>query len=157
MTRLTPPLRLHALFARRAPRALILLRGPASWYHQVAWNTARDTFEPGAWFKGRIYEDKCDLSPDGELLVYFALKGRLWRTSYQGSWTAVSLYVLTLWPHGSTWGGGGRFVDDRTLVLSGASGAHPDHPLVGLRITERGYRRVIPKPDIPEAEWSGYD
>jgi len=41
---------LHALFARRAPRALILLRGPAGWYHLVAWNTARDTFEPGAWF-----------------------------------------------------------------------------------------------------------
>jgi hypothetical protein len=48
-------------------------------------------------------------SPDGELLLYFALQGSRWQTSYRGSWTAVSrvpwLHALALWPQGDTWGG----------------------------------------------------
>jgi hypothetical protein len=60
----------------------------------------------------------CDLSPDGELLVYFA-------TSYLKplrTWTAVSrppyLTALALWPKGDAWGGGGLFRDNRTLQLN---------------------------------------
>jgi len=161
VSRPSPPPRLHVLFARRAPRALLLLRGPTDWYHLVGWNTASDTFEPGAWFKGRIYEDKCDLSPNGELLVYVALKERLWATGYQGCWTAVSrapwLYARALWPEGSTWGSGSCFADDRTLILNGPAETHPDHPLVGLKVKEGNCRREIPEPDIPQAEWAGYD
>lgn len=156
-----PPPGLHVIFARRKPRAVILSRGPSDWYHVISWNTAQDTFDHGAWFKGRIYEDKCDLSPDGKLLLYFALKGGLWGTSYEGAWTAVSrspwLHALTLWPHGSTWGGGGCFYDDREVVLRGSSGAHPDHPLHGLKVVEGECPDVIQKPEIPESEWSGFD
>jgi len=35
------------------------------------YSRCRDGIEPGAWLKGRIYEDECDLSLDGGLLVYF--------------------------------------------------------------------------------------
>ncbi len=156
-----PSPRLYAIFARRKPRAVIFRRGPSDWYQVISWNTVKDTFEHGAWFKGRIYEDRCDLSPDGELLLYFALKGGLWNTSYEGSWTAVSkmpwLHALTLWPHGSTWGGGGCFDDDRAVILRGSSGPHPDHPLNGLRVVEGICSRVVPTPCIGEAEWSGFD
>src|SRR5262249_44616225 len=73
-----PPCRLHVLLAREAPVAVILRRGPSAWYQVILWRTDRDTFEDGAWFKGRLYEERCDLSPDGELLLYFALQGSRW-------------------------------------------------------------------------------
>ena len=146
--------------ARRKPRAVVLLRGPSGWYHLVLWNTAQDVFEHGAWFKGRIYEERCDVSPDGELFLYFAMKGGTWNTSYRGSWTAVSrppwLFALTLWPQGDTWGGGGRFFDDRSIVLNGVCGTHPDHPLVGLDVVEKKCERVANR-SLPEFEWSGFD
>jgi hypothetical protein len=150
--------------AREAPVAVILRRGPSAWYHVILWHTDSDRFEHGAWFRGRIYEEKCDLSPDGELLLYFALKGN-WQSSYRGSWTAISrapwLHALGLWPQGDTWGGGGRFIDDRTVALwSWRPGIepHPDHPAVGLQIvaglpTARELRTF----ERHGKDWSGHD
>jgi hypothetical protein len=47
-----PPCRLFVFHAREKPVALILRRGPARWYHLIAWRTDTDTFEHGAWFRG---------------------------------------------------------------------------------------------------------
>jgi hypothetical protein len=69
------PPRLFVVLAREAPIGVILRRGPAAWYHVILWHTDTDHFERGAWFKGRIYEERCDLSPDGQLFLYFALQG----------------------------------------------------------------------------------
>lgn len=55
-SRPAPHPRLAILFAARAPVAVIFRRGRGHWFH------------------GRIYTRRCDLSPDGELLVYFASK-----------------------------------------------------------------------------------
>jgi hypothetical protein len=136
-----PPCRLFVIQARSAPRALILRRGPSDWYHLIRWDTDTDTFEHGAWLRGRIYEERCDLSPDGELLVYFALQGSRWQTSYRGAWTAVSrppwLHALALWPQGDTWGGGGAFLADRRVALWTSSLAtHPHHPATGLEVVQ---------------------
>jgi hypothetical protein len=101
--------RLYVLIARAHRRAVIFRRGPTRLVRLLAWNLARDTIEPGQWFKGRIYERRCDLSPDGELLAYFAATHR---PPYY-SWTAISrppwLTALVLWPKGDCWGGGGLF------------------------------------------------
>jgi len=69
---LQSPCRLHVLFARDADIGVILRRGPSRWVQVIRWDTRYDIFEDGAWFHGRIYEDYCDVSPDGELFVYFA-------------------------------------------------------------------------------------
>lgn len=135
-----PPCRLSILKARDEPLAVILRRGPTSWFHVIRWHTVADTFEPGAWFRGRILEDRCDLSPNGELLLYSAHKGTHRDPSYGDRWTAVSrapwLYALALWPHGSRWGGGGRFRGKRDVVLwsSRAIQPHPDHRPRGLKV-----------------------
>ena len=84
----TPPCRLFVFTARDAPIAIVARRGPSKWYHVLRWHTKNDTFEPGAWFHGRIYEDRCDLSPDGSLMVYFC-HGGAWRPDYTAAWTAV--------------------------------------------------------------------
>jgi hypothetical protein len=163
----TPACRLFILMARAAPVAVILRRGPSAWYHVIKWHTDTDQFEHGAWFRGRIYEERCDLSPDGDLLLYFALQGSRWQTSYRGSWTAVSrvpwLHALALWPEGDTWGGGGRFRTNRTVVLmrtdcEGQAKRHPDHPGWGLEVAggpPTAKERRAPEPAGPE--WTGRD
>jgi hypothetical protein len=147
--------------ARDAPVATVVRKGPASWARLTSWNTDRDTFTPGAWFRGRIYEQKCDLSPDGELFVYAAFQGNRLRTSYSDSWTAVSrppwLHALVLWPMGTTYGGGGRFVEKRRLVLRGVSKVHPDHPLHGIEVVPGKAEYQRSSNEVEGAEWSGRD
>lgn len=152
-----PPPRLHVILARDAPVGLIVRRGPTQWYHLLRWRTDTDAIEPGAWFRGRLYEERCDLSPDGELFLYFALQGRKFGTAYTGSWTAVSrapwLHALALWPHGSTSGGGGYFAGKREVVIAtGDLRTHPDHPATGLEVAS-GYRPAT----LRTEEWAGHD
>lgn len=85
-----------------------------------------------------------------------------------------------MWPEGSTWGGGGRFINNKTLRLAyGANGTrapdgktqlymapmpphHPDHAPRGLRIEtdldryapDEGFRATIKS---KKAEWTGKD
>lgn len=158
----TPSCRLFVILARDAPRAVILRRGPSKWYHVIRWQTERDLFEHGAWFHGRIYEDRCDLSPDGNLFVYFCFGGASGE-GYTSSWTAVSrapwLYALALWPWGTTYGGGGRFLENRQLLLRVHMDVetHPNHPATGLEIFQ-GYPELQrPTEEIEGADWSGRD
>ena len=67
------PARLHVLLAREAPYAVVIRRGPAKQVCTVGWDRSTDAFTLGQWFKGRIYERRSDLSPDGKHLIYFAL------------------------------------------------------------------------------------
>lgn len=108
--------RLDVLIARMTPRAVVLRRGPTRHWRMLAWNLKDDTIEPGQWVKAKIYSRRCDLSPDGEYLAYFAARfsGPLY------SWTAISrppyFTALALWPKDDAWGGGALF--DTSLRLS---------------------------------------
>ena len=144
-----PPCRLFIITAQKAPVALILRRGPAAWYHVILWNMSRDSFEHGSWIRGRIYEEKCDLSPDGKLFVYFILQGNRARSAYTHAWTAVSrppwLTALALWPQGTTYGGGGRFTDNRRLVVRTGDPPvpHPEHPGRGLKVIGGSPSKIV--------------
>lgn len=110
--------RLYAILARKAPRAVIFRRGPSDRVLLIGWNTETDTFEIGQWLHGRIYERRCDLSPEGDLLIYFAANYR----PPLRSWTAISrppfLTALALWPKGDGWGGGGHFLSRSRVALN---------------------------------------
>lgn len=110
--------RLYAILARSARTGVVFRRGPSRLVQLIRWDLRTDTFEHGQWLKGRIYERRCDLTPSGELLVYFAATNR----APYGSWTAISkppfLTALSLWPKGDAWGGGGLFQDERKLLLN---------------------------------------
>jgi len=104
---------------------VILRRGPSKWVEVIAWDTHRDTFDHGAWFHGRIYQRRSDLSPDGTKLVYFASKFTSKTVNdpeYTYAWTAVSkvpyLTALALWPKSDCWWGGGLFQDNYTVFLN---------------------------------------
>jgi hypothetical protein len=113
-----PDARLSFIIARKAPAAVIFRRGPSKQVALISWDMKTDQFEVGQWFHGRIYEDRCDLSPSGEKLLYFAAS---FKGPYQ-TWTAVSrppfLTALALWPHDDTWGGGGRFEDEDRIAIA---------------------------------------
>ena len=74
---LTPQVRIYSILAREAKRAVVFRRGPSKLVQLLLWHTDTDKFEDGQWFKGRIYERRCDLSPNGKLLVYFAANYKL--------------------------------------------------------------------------------
>ena len=153
---------LFVIMARDRPVAVILRRGPSDWYHVILWDTARDRFERGAWLRGRIYEDRCDLSPDGELLLAFVHQGRKAGSATTHAWSAVSrppwLHALALWPQGTTYGGGGRFTGKRSLTLrNGRPRAHPDHPDAGLEVTSGNPPAHTTTGRVDGAEWSGLD
>src|SRR5687767_3160857 len=90
--------RLQVLLARESTVAVIFRRGPSKRVLVLRWDRRDDTFRAGQWFNGRIYEHRCDLSPSGEHLLYFAAS---YHEPYY-SWTAVSrppfLTALALWP-----------------------------------------------------------
>lgn len=117
------PARIYVLLAREAAMGLIIRRGPSRQVCTIGWDRAADTFELGQWFRGRIYERRCDLAPDGRHLVYFALDGH-WEAETKGAWTAVSRVpypkAIALYPQGETGFGGGLFVDADTYRLNGA-------------------------------------
>jgi hypothetical protein len=113
-----PQTRLYVLIARHAPVAVVFRRGPTRNVLLSKWDLLADTFEHGQWLKSRIYERRCDLSPDGKLLIYFAAdyKRPLW------SWTTISrppyLTALALWKKGDGWGGGGLFSRPSEILLN---------------------------------------
>ncbi len=109
------PARVHVILARKANTAVILRRGPSKSVCTMLWDRGRDEFKIGQWLRGRIYERRCDLSPDGQHFIYLAMNGK-WGSPVKGSWTAVSrapyLKAIALWPSGDCWNGGGLFLSD---------------------------------------------
>lgn len=160
--------RLYVILARNGRSAVVFRRGPSRHVAILKWWLDTDTVELGQWFRGRIYERRCDLSPDGELLVYFAAKYR----APLDTWTAVSrppfLTALALWPNGSAWGGGGLFASPRSLGLNHRAdkmltvadlvaprhlkvtryadyaGHGEDNPICFNRMTRDGWRCIAP-------------
>jgi hypothetical protein len=160
--------RIFAILARDAPVGVILRRGPTRQVLLLKWQLGSDTLEAGQWFKGRIYERRCDLSPKGELFLYFAGKHR----PPFGTWTAISkppwLTALALWPKGDAWGGGGVFESELAIALNHRPGEgklaegfrlHPrmrvtlfgarpgwgeDSPIYEALLARRGWAQVDP-------------
>jgi hypothetical protein len=117
--------RLHVLLARDSKVGLVIRRGPSKSVCTVLWDRTRDTFKLGQWMHGRIYERRCDLSPDGKFFIYFAMNGR-WESETKGSWTAISqvpyLKALSLFAKGDCWNGGGMFLSNREFWLNDVYG-----------------------------------
>lgn len=135
--------RLFVLRASNAPIAVILRRGPSDWVQMIHWDTKRDIFTPGQWFHGRIYEHKCDISPNGQYFVYDAWKpnNRLTNPDYGDRWTAICkppyFTALALWPHQQRIGGGGYFKSNKELLLNHYDDnveAHPSHQAENLEV-----------------------
>jgi hypothetical protein len=162
----TASCRLYAILARDGRSAVVFRRGPTRQVLVLRWWLDGDRIEPGQWLKGRIYERRCDLSPNGDLLIYFAAK---WETS-MSTWTAISrtpfLSALALWPKGDAWGGGGVFESANVIGLnhlevtaaivgkskSGQAAGARWHPL-GVEANDKVAPNPIPK-HVTVERWS---
>ncbi|MBI5176178.1 MAG: hypothetical protein HY986_25060 [Candidatus Melainabacteria bacterium] len=166
MSPLKSPLRIHVLLAGESEEALVLRRGPSKQVQLIRWQRDKDTFIAGQWFKGRIYERRCDLSSSGKYFLYFAASHK--PPLY--SWTAVSrppyFSALALWPKGDCWGGGGLFESDKKILLNhgqcqmdladnfsvpkqtivsplnGPAGGGEDFPIYHLKLLRDGWTRT---------------
>lgn len=119
-----PPPRIYGILARKAPVAVLIRRGPTRQFRLHRWNLETDEVEDGQWFKGRIYEKRGDLSPDGRLFVYYAAKHKPVKGDWnKATWTAVSRppywTALAIWFKGDSWNGGGLFRTNEHLDLNG--------------------------------------
>ena len=121
-----PPPRLFGIPAARAPIVAVFRRGPSDWSHVGRWDVASGVYDPGAWIRGTLYPQRCDLSPDGRWLSYFALKASA-RWAVGGTYVAVSrlpwLTALAAWATCGTWTRGYHFVEDRGVWSVGAPSA----------------------------------
>jgi hypothetical protein len=176
--------RIYGLMARQAPLCVLFRRGPSKWTQLVNWHTGSDSFEPGHWFNGRVYEHRSDLSPNGRFLIYFASKlnpHTLQDTKgYTYAWTAISepphYKALVLWPKGDCWHGGGLFTSNSDVWLNHrpeAARPHPNHicsmfkvtpnpqaygedgPILSMRLERDGWTCVQPG-KFAMAGWSGW-
>jgi hypothetical protein len=146
------PARVHPILARKANTAVIIRRGPSKSVCTMLWDRRNDTFKLGQWLRGRIYERRCDLSPDGKHFIYFAMNGK-WGGPVKGSWTAISrtpyLKALALWPWGDCWNGGGLFLTDSRFWRN--AGYHADEPDTVGRLR----KRLVEEPGYPFEEGYG--
>lgn len=119
------PARLHVILARNGKTGIVIRRGPSREVALIGWDRRSDQFHLGQWLRGRIYERRCDLSPDGKHFIYFAMNGR-WQSASKGSWSAISrapyLTALSFFPKGDCWHGGGLFPSDKTYWLNDGYG-----------------------------------
>jgi hypothetical protein len=114
----------HVLLASQAPVAVIFYRKSrlTTYCLHLDYEKRKDRLSKGSRFYGRIFAERCDLSPDGSLMVYFAMRGKRTKgKSEPSTWTALCsppwLKAHLFFPNGSTWGGGGIFLRDRRLVI----------------------------------------
>lgn len=133
--------RVHIILARAVDTAIVIRRGPSKQTCILGWGRSTDRVQLGQWLKGRIYERRCDLSPNGRHFIYFAMNGQ-WASPSKGSWSAISrapyLKALTFLPKGDCWEGGGLFFDDREYWLNDRYSMHRvGHDDSGLRRSTR--------------------
>lgn len=117
--------RIHVLLASEVPLGVVIRRGPSKQVCTILWQRRRDEFQLGQWLKGRIYERRSDVSPDGRHLIYFAMNGK-WHSEAKGAWTAIArapyLKAVALFPKGDCWHGGGFFLKKNTYWLNDCGG-----------------------------------
>lgn len=148
----TVPARVFGIVATEAPMVVLFRRGPSKLTQMLTWNLETDEITPGQWIRGKVFIHRCDLSPDGQLLVaaisnYSADKNReaaeqYGLASYATSfWTAVSrppyFTALALWFMGPSYNGGGIWLDAHTLGFNNQPYAADEAKPMG-----KGYRRI---------------
>jgi hypothetical protein len=122
--------RLYVLTAASAPVALVLRRGPSDWWHLLHWDLTALTITQGAWFRGNLYPRRCDISPNGRLFGYFALKSeaaKQWPEAYFAVSKVPWLEALVAWKTGGTWTWGCQFSEEGNLRIQGCVEDTPFH------------------------------
>jgi hypothetical protein len=102
--------------AAKAPVVVVIRRKPSKLFHVIRVDTVTGKYEQGAWFTGKLYPQRCDVSFDGEWLVYLAMGAR------GDTWNGISrlprLTTLSEGGNRGTWNGGGYWRSRDVLCLN---------------------------------------
>ena len=116
----SPACRLFVIMARQGRVAAIFRHDVKNLTRMIRWDLESDSFQPGQWFKGTVFDRFADLSPQGDYLIYYAAKPG--RELTPPAWTAVSrppyFTALAMWPQTQVGAGGGLFDADRAIRLN---------------------------------------
>lgn len=128
--------RVHLLAAREAPVVVILQRRRSKLFHVIAVDTVTLRITEGSWFRGKLYPLRCDVSFDGQLMVYLAMGagGTTWNGVCRLPW----LTTLVEGENTGTWFGGGYFAGRRVLRTNGWGPATSDETVT--RVADRPLR-----------------
>ena len=109
--------RVHFLAAKSAPTIVVIQRKRAKLFHILTVDALTHEFQEGSWFGGKLYALRCDVSPDGKFMVYFAMGagGQIWNGVCRLPW----LKCLVEAGQNDTWSGGGFFERDQALKTFG--------------------------------------
>lgn len=139
------PARLFPFLATDAPVGLIIRRGPSAYMGCIAWNRTDDTFIYGQYMKGRIYEELCDLSPDGKHFIYASLSYDS-KSDFLGNLTAVSrvpflkglaVYDAYLYQYGGIFTSNNTFWLQTSSHVNFVTGRAPHDPFTCERSSEQ--------------------
>jgi hypothetical protein len=155
------PPRVFCIPALDAPVVAVLRRGPSDWANVGRWDVSSMSYQQGAWLRGRIYPQRCDLSPDGRWLTYFVMKASA-RWDLGSTYIATSelpwLTAVAAWATCGTWTRGLHFERDPSAwdvfepdhgtvdALRGAVGLVPTEPASFAVERRRGWREVVGTP-----------
>ncbi len=117
--------RIHLLVARQAPVVVILQRKRATLFHVVAVDANTRRISEGSWFRGKVYSLRCDVSFDGNYMVYLARGAR--GTTWNGVCRLPWLTTLTEAANMGAWFGGGYF-ESKTLLRTNGWGSAEFNP-----------------------------
>lgn len=107
--------------ARETPGGVVLYRRNHKTTY-VLRLTTKDTLQLGSRFYGRLFPERCEVSPDGKLFAYFAMRGKLTDgksdpETWSGVCTPPWLKAHVFAPNGSTYGWGGFFLPGNRIVM----------------------------------------
>ena len=95
---------------------VVIRRKPSKLFHIIRVDTVTGRYEQGAWFNGKLYPMRCDVSFDGEWFVYLAIGAS------GNTWNAVSqlprLTAVAQSDNRGTWYGGGYWRSRDVLCLN---------------------------------------
>lgn len=123
--------RLYVLYSKQSNTAVILRKGPSKWTLSLGWDLKYDTFAKGQWLAGKIYNNKCDISPDGKHWIYFAYK----KDPYTVVAKVPYLKALHYLEDNTTWFGGGYFIDSHHVNLQTGPKLPQEREINGLKIS----------------------
>jgi hypothetical protein len=107
---------LYFLAASNSSEVVVIRRGPSKWWHFLLWNRDTGVIEPGSWFHGNVYPERCDLSPKGDSMVLVAYRGSGDPIAWTALCTPPSVKAKVFWPQQNAKIGGGCF-DGRMPVV----------------------------------------
>lgn len=157
--------RIYCIAATDAPIVAVFLRGPTDWSHVGLWKLDDGSYDAGAWFHGRLFPRRSDVSPDGRLLCCFAHKpAATWNRGE--AWVAISKlpWLTALYAFGTcgTHTRGYHFTherdaDDETSVLPISWGLRATPAIQFATERRRGWQESPDSPPRqPDDAWDAY-